>query len=130
MNFIFTGIWIIPFGYEVFWLSLIVTLCSLGTLIWIYHSVAIGASMSVVKACSGESVSDESEIKNLLPEDEADSVKAQLLMYWALHFPFSLYLGWITVNTLTNFAILLKYYGITTYAAEWSIALQAVVFFY
>lgn len=48
MNFIFNGMWAVPFAYEVMVLSVFVMLCILGTLLWIYLSLDIGGGLGLV----------------------------------------------------------------------------------
>lgn len=55
------------------------------------------------------------EAAKLLPDDERDSIKSQITVYWCVQFPFSLYLGWISVATIANVAVTLVYYGINTW---------------
>ncbi len=72
-------VWIFLWHYELFPLSLVVMVGLLLTLIAIYQRIGSG----------------------LHPATRRD--------YWLLHFPFSLYVGWITVATIANATSVLDY---------------------
>lgn len=69
--------WIFMWHYQLVFLSLIIMLCILISLIYIYTRLEIG----VREVSAGEK--------------------------WLVHIPFSLYLGWITVATIANVTTLL-----------------------
>jgi translocator protein len=81
------GAWILAWHYSYFAVSVIFMAMLLATLIAIYVRLNIGRPSE-----KGE---------------PARSLADRLL----IHFPFSLYLGWITVATVANFASVLPYYG-------------------
>jgi hypothetical protein len=153
MNFILNGLWTVPFTYEIMWLSLVIMVCILLTLIWIYLYLGVGHGLGLFRCSKNqdgmelrcrctycpEEEAYAGEASLLLPDDEKDSVKSQMLMYWCLFFPWSVYLGWICVATIANVSILLVYYGVnswasgmaylqaTTYPCQgWSIVMQSV----
>lgn len=72
-------VWIFLWHYEVFPLTVIAMLVLLGSLIAIYLLLEIGKQHPVASE------------------------------RWSVHFPFSLYLGWITVATVANVTSLLDY---------------------
>jgi|HigsolmetaAR206D_1030411.scaffolds.fasta_scaffold07266_3 hypothetical protein len=74
--------WLLTWHYEILWLNIIIMLCLLGSLIAIYLQ--------------------------LRGDQEPISVRER----WFLWLPFSLYLGWVTVATIVNMAVVL-------YAAGW-----------
>ncbi|UCD98094.1 MAG: tryptophan-rich sensory protein [Chloroflexota bacterium] len=73
--------WLFMWHYEIFEYTLLAMLVLLGSLIAIYIRLDIGRT----EVSSGEK--------------------------WAVHIPFSLYLGWITVATIANTTQLLYYLG-------------------
>jgi len=74
-------VWLFLWHYEVFEFTLVAMLALLATLIVIYLRLDIGRS----QVSTGEK--------------------------WAVHVPFSIYLGWITVATIANTTQLLYYLG-------------------
>lgn len=64
--------WIVAWHYQIVWLSLVIMLVILGSLLGIYQQLTIGEKP-----------------KNTLEK-------------WLVHLPFSVYLGWITVATIAN----------------------------
>ncbi|NPV08284.1 MAG: tryptophan-rich sensory protein [Anaerolineae bacterium] len=93
------AIWIFLWHYEVLPLSLLVMLVLLGSLIAIYLRLNVG--------------------RRVVNRRE----------FWAVHVPFSLYLGWITVATVANVAVVLYDlgwggFGISQQA--WTIIMLAV----
>lgn len=93
--------WLILFLYNLVWLSTLAMLVLLGSLIMIYLRVGIG-------------------------QREADWQET-----WAVHIPFSVYLGWISVATVANFSTALyesqqvtSFLGIS--ADVWAVAMMVV----
>jgi hypothetical protein len=78
---IFNFGWIFAWHYEIVWLSLILMLGLLGSLLAIYLRLGIGKS------------------------DENNKVKGMI------HIPFSVYMGWITIATIANVTALLVKLG-------------------
>lgn len=91
-------VWLFLWHYEVFEFTLVAMLVLLGSLIAIYLRLGIGRS-------------------------EVSSVEK-----WAVHVPFSIYLGWITVATIANTTQLLYYLGWDGWgisAATWAVIMLA-----
>jgi hypothetical protein len=95
-------VWIFLWHYEVFPLTLVAMLLLLVTLIITYLKLGVNK----VQVSKGEK--------------------------WAVHLPFSIYLGWITVATVANIAALLDYlewnaWGISEVAWMWIILAAVLV---
>lgn len=91
-NGLINGVWALPFLAKIWWLALVFMLCILGTLIAIYIRTENGCE---------------------LPQDSKEN---PYLRYWCVEFPFSVYLGWISVATVVNTAVFFKY----TPAISWN----------
>lgn len=81
LSSLFNISWLVSWHYGVFWLSEVLMLGILTTLILIYRRLDIGRA------------------------------KPQGAERWVLDLPFSVYLGWITVATVANTSILLLSFG-------------------
>lgn len=77
INAVLNAAWLFAWGYEVLWLSVLIMLGLLATLIMIYERLKIGRE----------------------PAGSADSGK---LATWAVRVPMSIYTGWISVATIAN----------------------------
>jgi translocator protein len=86
INAVLNAAWLFFWGYELFWLSVVVMLGLLGTLIIIYERLRIGR----------------------VPADSPDSGK---LATWTVRVPMSIYTGWISVATIANISIALTNAG-------------------
>ena len=86
INGVLNVVWLFFWGYELFWLSVVVMLGLLATLIVIYERLQIG------RVSAGS----------------ADSGK---LAGWAVRVPMSIYTGWISVATIANISIALSSAG-------------------
>ncbi|MGC9359409.1 MAG: TspO/MBR family protein [Anaerolineae bacterium] len=86
INVILNVAWLFAWGYEVLWLSVIIMLALLASLIVIYERLQIGR----------------------VPEEAADAGKAAT---WSVRVPMSIYTGWISVATIANIAVLLASTG-------------------
>jgi hypothetical protein len=96
---LFNFSWIFAWHYEIVWLSLILMLGLLGSLLAIYLRLKIGKS------------------------DENNKVKGMV------HIPFSVYLGWITIATIANVTALLVDLGWNRFGLSeqfWTILVIAV----
>ncbi|MDX1406502.1 MAG: hypothetical protein R3330_00165 [Saprospiraceae bacterium] len=86
--------WIFAWHYEIIWLSWLIMLLLLGSLVLAYQRLEIGRS-------------------TVEPGRQ-----------WLVHVPFSLYLGWITIATIANTTILLTDLGWDAFGVDpriWSI---------
>jgi hypothetical protein len=81
-NCIVNAAWIFAWHYGFYVLSVAIMLMILLTLIVIYARLRIGLANQEVSTAD----------------------------YWFVHFPFSLYLGWITVATIANISSVLSYF--------------------
>jgi hypothetical protein len=96
---VFNSGWIFAWHYEIVWLSLILMLGLLGSLLAIYLRLNIGKS------------------------DEDNKIKGMV------HIPFSVYLGWITIATIANVTALLVDLGWNRFGLSeqfWTILVLAV----
>lgn len=123
LNTVANGLWAIPFAFEVFWLSVIVIVFILVTLILIYNRLEIGLyalpwyalrAPTTPTAMSidghGEILDDPAIIlsagNNAAPP--TPSRRPYLTKFWLCDVGFSLYLGWISVATIANISIFLS----------------------
>ncbi len=86
INAILNVAWLFAWGYEVLWLSVLIMLGLLASLIVIYERLQIGR----------------------IPEEAPDAGKAAT---WSVRVPMSIYTGWISVATIANIAVLLASTG-------------------
>eukprot|EP01129_Flabellula_baltica_P003314 TRINITY_DN13100_c0_g1_i1.p1 TRINITY_DN13100_c0_g1~~TRINITY_DN13100_c0_g1_i1.p1 ORF type:complete len:285 (-),score=32.80 TRINITY_DN13100_c0_g1_i1:28-882(-) len=93
VNFLLNGLWSVPFSYQIFWLSVIIIFSMLGTLIAAYLLSDNGVGFF---SCSQ-------------PQYKEVTMKDSALKYWFVHFPISVYLGWISVASTVNMSIFLKF---------------------
>eukprot|EP01125_Pyxidicula_operculata_P021348 TRINITY_DN8176_c0_g1_i1.p1 TRINITY_DN8176_c0_g1~~TRINITY_DN8176_c0_g1_i1.p1 ORF type:complete len:317 (-),score=16.10 TRINITY_DN8176_c0_g1_i1:62-1012(-) len=123
INQLVNGTWNIAFAYEVLPLSLVMMFTILITLIFIYVRLEIGKNLGATSLyfcslCSKEKKQGVYEAQH--------TVKESLIDFWCLQFPFSIYLGWISVATIANFAVLLVSEGYNSWSEGWSILMQCV----
>jgi translocator protein len=113
-NLFCNGVWGVAFSYKIFWLSVLIMLCLLVSLILIHKELHIGRDL--FKPKSRPSAQYIFKLVNARR------------FYWAVMFPFSLYLGWISVATIANFSIFFSAEPIswTSGAEVWSIIMQVV----
>lgn len=109
VNFLCNGIWSVAFNYEIIWLTEVIMLGTLTTLIAIYIRLDIGAGLSLLRKGGLNPIKDDS-----------------VLTFWLAHVPFSLYLGWISVATIANTSILLWSLGVRSNQEIASICMQVV----
>jgi translocator protein len=86
INAILNVAWLFAWGYELLWLSVLIMLALLASLIVIYERLQIGR----------------------VAEDAVDAGKAAT---WCVRVPMSIYTGWISVATIANIAVLLASTG-------------------
>lgn len=101
LNFVSNAVWGIAFSFEVFWLSILIMLSILGTLLWSYK---------------------------LIDEMKHTELRSMRFIYRFLvfQFPISIYTGWISVATIANFSIFFSAAPIywTENTSEWSVVLM------
>lgn len=99
INCVANAAWIVVWHYDLLLLSVILMLVILATLVTIYRSLLA----------------------------QAEDIRA--VSYVALHLPFSLYTGWITVATIANISVLQLVYGwdnVGLTAAQWALVKLAI----
>lgn len=103
INMICNGLWSVIFAYQIFWLSTIVILCILGTLIYLYMNLGIGTE-----------------------DTPAPADMHWALRFWCVEFPLSLYLGWISVASIIQLAVLFITWGWISGQDAGSVVMQCV----
>jgi len=113
VNAIANGWWSYAFAYEVFWLSIILILTLLFTLIAIYVLIPIQPRMTA---------------KQRKQPDLGLNTK-YFLELLLVHVPFSLYAGWALVATVANFFVLIAAspFNYTTWNEGYAIIMSSVI---
>lgn len=129
-----SGLWLIVFEYEILWLSVIIIVFMTASIIVIYrrlrprcHHCAPSAAPSAADSSSPAAA--------LMPENNPPRCRWYSSIfdggwstadYWCVHFPISLYLGWLTVATVSNVALWFYALGWREGGMGWSVLMQAV----
>jgi len=115
------GSWLVAFAYDSIWLTVVLVLLILISLLFIYVRLRIGFDVTIWNpwsCCFDVNVDDSSR--------ERQSIKELVINYWLVQFPFSLYLGWITIISIANFSIWLYKLGFTSNGLYWSLMMQVL----